>query len=167
MSWFKHLNCIAFFANVGKGLVSLPPQYLQIMILSAFAPYRNMGILIIRIGIGIMFIIHGYPKISGGIERWEWLGQQMQLIGIDIIPTFWGFMASISEFIGGIFLILGFLSKPTTIVLTFTMIIASLYKFNIGEGINGASHPIEMAIIFIGLFFTGPGKYSLDKLIFK
>ena len=137
------------------------------MILSAFAPYRNIGILIIRLGLGAMYMFHGYPKLFGGYERWEWLGQQMQLIGIDFIPTFWGFMASVSEFVGGLFIILGFMSKPTTIVLTFTMIIAAMYKFNIGEGLFGASQPIEMAIVFIGLFFTGPGKYSLDKLIFK
>jgi putative oxidoreductase len=137
------------------------------MILSVFAPYKNLGLLIIRSGIGIMFMIHGYPKLFGGYERWTFLGQQMQLIGIEFFPTFWGFMASVSEFIGGLFFILGFLSKPTTLVLTFTMIIASLYHFNIGDGISGASHPIEMAIVFMGLFFMGPGKYSLDKLIFK
>ncbi|MFT5969945.1 MAG: putative oxidoreductase [Flavobacteriales bacterium] len=137
------------------------------MILSAFAPYKNLGLLIIRLGLGVMFMLHGYPKLFGGYERWEFLGQQMQLIGINFIPTFWGFMASTSEFVGGLFFILGFLYKPTTLILTFTMIIASLYHISIGDGINGTSHPIEMAIVFIGLLFTGPGKYSLDKVIFK
>lgn len=137
------------------------------MLLSAFAPYKNVGLLIMRVGIGAMYVFHGYPKLAGGYKRWEWLGQQMSLLGIEFIPTFWGFMASLTEFLGGLLLMLGLLTKPTTLMLMFTMVVAALYKFHIGEGLHGASHPIEMAIFFLGIFLTGPGTYSLDKTIFK
>ncbi|NQV37648.1 MAG: hypothetical protein HQ509_06565, partial [Candidatus Marinimicrobia bacterium] len=35
----------------------------------------DMAILVIRIGIGFMFILHGYPKLFGGIEKWISLGE--------------------------------------------------------------------------------------------
>ena len=48
-------------------------------------------------------------------------------------------------------------------LLTFTMIIAALIHFGKGEGIMGASHAIELGIVFFSLIFIGPGKYSVDK----
>jgi putative oxidoreductase len=32
-----------------------------------------------------------------------------------------------------------------------------------GQGIGGAAEAIEDAIVFAGLIFVGPGKYSVDK----
>ena len=43
------------------------------------------------------------------------------------------------------------------------MIVAALVHFSKGDGVNGASHAIELAIVFFGLIFIGPGKYSVDK----
>jgi putative oxidoreductase len=35
--------------------------------------------------------------------------------------------------------------------------------FGVGDGLKGAAHAIEDAVMFAGLFFIGPGKYSVDK----
>ncbi len=68
----------------------------------------DLGILVIRIGIGIMFIIHGYPKVFGGAQKWEKLGGAAAKVGLDFLPHFWGFMAAFSEFFGGVLLMIGF-----------------------------------------------------------
>lgn len=121
----------------------------------------DAGLLIIRIGLGIMFMLHGYPKITGGPEKWEMIGKTMEHIGIGFAPTFWGFMAALAEFGGGLCLILGFLFRPALGMLTFTMCIAAYMHYVGGDGFNGYSHAVESAIVFIGLFFCGPGKYAL------
>ncbi len=41
------------------------------MILRSLTRYRDAGLLILRIGIGIMFLYHGAPKLIGGPEKWE------------------------------------------------------------------------------------------------
>jgi putative oxidoreductase len=117
----------------------------------------------LRIGVGVMFMVHGFPKLAGGLATWEKLGGNMQLIGVDFLPILWGFMDAAAEGIGGLLLILGLFFRPVNMMLVFTMIIAALVHFNKGEGIGGASHAIELGIVFFSLIFIGPGKYSIDK----
>lgn len=75
---------------------------------------RDYGLLLLRVGVGLMFVtIHGFPKITGGMQNWTVLGKTFnRIIGISFIPVFWGFMAAIAEFGGGIFLIIGILFRP-------------------------------------------------------
>lgn len=132
-------------------------------ILDNLGKYRNTGLLLLRIGLGIMFIIHGFPKLAGGPGGWTSLGGSMKVIGINFMPIFWGFMAAATETFGGFLLIVGLFFRPALILLIFTMAIAALVHFGQGEGLQGASHAIELGIVFIGLIFIGPGKYSVDK----
>lgn len=125
--------------------------------------YRNTGLLILRIGLGAMMMVHGLPKIMGGPDMWAGLGGSMKVIGINFLPTFWGLMAALAEGMGGFLLLLGLFFRPVNMLLTFTMIIAALVHFGKDEGIMGASHAIELGIVFFSLIFIGPGKYSVDK----
>lgn len=129
--------------------------------------YRNMGLLIIRIGLGIMFILHGYPKIFGGPDMWTEVGSAMQFLGIDFAPMFFGFMAGVAEFFGGIFLLFGLFFTPGLIFLLMVMLIATFKHIGTADGFVEYSHSIEMAIVFLGLLFIGPGKYSLDRKLQK
>jgi len=128
--------------------------------------YKNLGILILRLGIGFMFVLHGWPKFIGGPDEWINLGEYgMNTIGINFIPLFWGFMAAFSEFFGGIHLILGLFTRFYSLLLLITMFIAIMT--HIPDGIMSASHAIESLIIFLSLFLMGGGKYSLDHTIFN
>lgn len=132
-------------------------------ILDNLGKYRNTGILLLRLGIGVMFIIHGFPKLAGGPDGWTRLGGSMKVIGINFLPIFWGFMAAATETFGGFLVIVGLFYRPACILLAFTMIIAALVHFGKGDGLGGASHAIELGIVFFSLIFIGPGKYSVDK----
>lgn len=121
----------------------------------------DYGLLIIRIGIGVMFMFHGYPKLLGGVEMWAKIGGAMGNIGIYFAPVFWGFMASFAEFAGGLCLVIGFLFRPALAMLIFTMFIAALMHYTNGDGFGGYSHALESASVFVGLFIAGPGKYAL------
>ena len=132
-------------------------------ILASLGNYRNTGLLILRVGLGVMMIIHGFPKLAGGPAGWESLGSSMKVVGIDFLPVFWGLIAAVTEGIGGLFLILGLFFRPVNMLLVITMVIAALVHFGKGDGIGGASHAIELGIVFFSLIFIGPGKYSIDK----
>ena len=129
--------------------------------------YRNIGLLIIRVGLGIMFILHGFPKMFGGPDTWVEVGSAMQYLGIDFAPMFFGFMAGVTEFFGGIFLLGGLFFMPSVIFLFIVMLVATVQHIGAGDGFVSYSHSIEMAIVMFGLLFIGPGKYSLDRRLQK
>ncbi|MBK1440026.1 DoxX family protein [Parapedobacter sp. ISTM3] len=131
--------------------------------LSWLNKYKNTGLLLMRIGLGVMFIMHGYPKLLGGPARWEGLGRSMSEVGITFLPVVWGLSAAIAETVGGLFFIIGFFFRPTALTLAFTMFIASLRHLGAGDGLMGASHAIEIGMVFLALAFIGPGRYSVDK----
>jgi putative oxidoreductase len=122
---------------------------------------KDIGLLILRLGIGVLFIAFGYPKITAGPQLWEKIGGAMANLGVTFQPTFWGFMASLAEFGGGILLILGFLFRPALLLMMFTMIVAIVLHCSKGDGFGVYANPLGYLIVFAGLFISGPGKYSL------
>lgn len=78
------------------------------MILSSLSKFRDLGLLFLRVGIGVMMIVHGFPKLAGGTDKWHQVGQAMTHLGIDFFPVFWGLSCAMVETLGGVFLILGF-----------------------------------------------------------
>lgn len=132
----------------------------------ASAMRRNLpdiGLLVMRVGLGAMFVVvHGWPKVAGGAERWEKLGGAMGAFGIDFAPVFWGACASFAEFLGGLLLVVGLFTRQAAAVMLTTMIVAAAMHLDKGDGLKGASHAIEVGFALIGLIGVGAGKYSLD-----
>lgn len=133
------------------------------MIFKGLDKHRDLGILLLRLGIGLMFVYHGWPKISGGVETWVNLGAAMKFMGIGFAPSFWGFMSASAELFGGILIALGLLTRPIAMIMAFNMVVAVVLKFSTGAGMGGASQAIEVGIVFLSLILIGPGKYSLDE----
>ena len=134
------------------------------MFLKGMDRFRDLGLLVLRIGLGIMFIWHGYPKIVGGPHFWHQLGMAMGNLGVHGMPDFWGFMAAFAEFGGGIFLLAGFLTRPICAIMAFDMFVAMMMHFKMGQGLPVASHAIEDGIVFLSLILIGPGRFSVDQL---
>jgi putative oxidoreductase len=132
------------------------------MLLKFLAKYRDTGLLVMRLGLGIAFLIHGLPKLTGGPAVWKSIGAAMGNIGIHHWPVVWGFLAAVTEGIGGLLLILGAFYRPTCLLLTFVMIIATLQVYGTHD-FKIYSHPLKMAVVFFGLAFIGPGRFSIDK----
>jgi putative oxidoreductase len=122
----------------------------------------NLGLLIIRVGLGFIFMVHGYPKLVGGISSWQWLGSQMGFLGIHFLPIMWGLIAACVEFFGGALLALGFGTRFISLLLAFQMFIALLYHLNKGDSFAVYSHPIALLVVFVGLVITGAGRFSFD-----
>jgi putative oxidoreductase len=134
------------------------------MLLKFLAKYRDTGLLIMRIGLGVAFLIHGLPKLVGGPKMWTGLGKSMAHIGIDFFPVFWGFMAAVAEGIGGLLLILGLFYRPVCLLLAFTMLIATLtLAAPKGRDFKDYSHPLKLVFVFVGMACIGPGRFSIDK----
>lgn len=127
--------------------------------------YSDIGLLILRVGIGIMFMGHGLPKLIAGPEQWVILGGAMNAVGVDFAPMVWGFIAAVSESAGGMLLALGFFTRLACFVLLNTMIVATSMHISNGDSFVKYSHALEAGILFLSLLFIGPGKYSMDDQI--
>ena len=128
--------------------------------------HTDLGLLIIRVMFGgLMYINHGQSKLLGGADRWYGLGGALtNMIGIDFLQTFFGLMASLSESVFSLFIVAGLLTRISSSLLGFTMVIASLRHIFKGD------FP-EMAVLYlvfcILMIVSGPGKHSIDHRFFS
>jgi putative oxidoreductase len=129
------------------------------VVLTSLTKYRDFGLLLLRVGLGVAFILHGWPKITGGPQLWTGLGSNVDLP----LPAVFGFMAALGEFGGGSLLVLGWFFRPACILLLLTMLGALTYHLRQGDGFNTFSHALESAVVFAGLIFVGPGAWSVDR----
>jgi len=106
---------------------------------------KDLGLLILRVGIGVMFICHGIPKLLGGPEGWEGLAQ----FALPFLPG--GYLA----------MAFGFAALAATMAVAFSTKIESVT--GIGDFAKNAGWPLELLIVFVALFFIGPGRYVAGK----
>ena len=123
----------------------------------------------LRIPIAIIFMAHGAQKLFGWFGGYglEGTGGWMESIGLG--PGFlMALLAGSAEFFGGLFILLGFLTRPAAVVLSFTMIVA-IFSVHIQNGLfmsnNGYEFGLALFAASLSLAFSGAGKGSLDKLI--
>jgi putative oxidoreductase len=131
----------------------------------SLAKFSDIALVVLRIGLGIIYLSFGWPKLAGGAPAWEKVGAMgMSTFGINVFPVFWGFLAALSETLGGALLILGLFFRPACIFLAVTMFVAfaALLKSSAPFGPQ-SSRPLELCLILLFLLCYGPGKYSADK----
>lgn len=127
----------------------------------------DLGILIIRLGIGLsMLYFHGWDKLAGGSELWANVGGAMGSFGFGLPPVFWGFLAAFAESVGSLMLALGLLFRPVTLMLAFTMLVAAFVHINMppespNAGLAGAANALVHLSVYVGLFFAGAGRFSV------
>jgi putative oxidoreductase len=125
--------------------------------------WSDVGLLIIRAGIGALFMcVHGFPRLMGGPEKWTATGRALSYLEIDFGHTAWGLAAALIMTFGGALMILGLALRPVALALFFIMAVASIWKYYPFAGWSAADHPAAMAVVCLGLLFTGAGKFSID-----
>lgn len=123
----------------------------------------------LRLVAGILFAAHGAQKLFAWFGGYglEGTGQWMASIGLE--PGYlMALMAGSAEFFGGIFLLLGLLTRPTALVLAFTMLVA-IFAVHFQNGLfmsnNGYEFALSLFAISVALVFQGGGKFSLDRIL--
>jgi putative oxidoreductase len=133
----------------------------------------DFGLFILRAGFGLaMAIGHGIGKVyhdgSVGMSD-QFLGfvKSMSLPA----PTAMAWLAALTEFLGGILLALGLLTRPVAIALVINMSVAAFVAmedaplFSLG-GPN-KEYPLLFLVVFLTFVFTGAGRFSFDKFLRK
>tara|TARA_B100000768_G_C11210376_1_gene345736 strand:- start:638 stop:1063 length:426 start_codon:yes stop_codon:yes gene_type:complete len=116
---------------------------------------------------GMMFYYHGFSKITEGPDRWDRLGGRLsELIGLDFLSIPLGFMASFSESIAALFIMIGLFTRYSVFLLSFTMLVASLSNI-ITKGIVGSELSLIYLFLTLIIFIRGSDSFSLDSVLFS
>lgn len=129
--------------------------------------HANFALLLLRVGIGLIFMRLGYAKLAGGEETWAHLGAAMGNLGVHFWPTFWGLCAAIAEFGGGISLVLGLFVRKWMVLMAFVMVVAVILHVKNGDQFTALSYPLAMLFVFLALLLLGSGRYSLDAILYR
>ena len=122
----------------------------------------------LRLAIGIIFLYHGYHKLFVNLKKTV---KFVSSVGFKPGKV-WAIVLGSTEYFGGIFLILGFLSKIATSLLMVVMLVAlyfHIFKWRTsfsGTKQTGWEFDLILLAALIALFIFGPGIYSIDQLIF-
>lgn len=125
--------------------------------------------LALRLPVGIIFMAHGGQKLFGWFGGYglEGTGQWMTSIGIEP-GVLMAFLAGSAELVGGLFILLGLLTRPAAVLLAFTMIIA-IASVHISNGLFMANNGYEFALALlaasVSLALSGSGKVAIDDAI--
>ncbi|WP_282114376.1 DoxX family protein [Pseudoalteromonas arctica] len=133
------------------------------------ASQAGFSALALRIPVGIIFIAHGAQKLFGAFGGYglEGTGQWMESIGLA--PGFlMALLAGSAEFFGGLFILLGLLTRPAAIALAGTMVVA-IFSVHFANGLfmanNGYEFGLALLAASVSLGFSGAGKIAIDNLI--
>ena len=132
------------------------------MVLAFLAKYREFGLLLIRISIGLLFILYTAPALMGGPSAWTHFGAGVRNFGLHSHFQLWGFLGALAGCVGGVLIIFGLFFR---IGLLLVLILAVGHAIGVtkGSGFRVALPSIEMCFVLGGILFVGPGKYSVDK----
>jgi putative oxidoreductase len=126
----------------------------------------SIGILILRVVIGLLMVGHGAQKAFGwfggyGLQK---TGEFFTQIGFRPGRAF-AAAASIGEIAGGLLIALGFLGPIGPALIISVMIVAAV-TVHWGQGLFASTNGIELPLLYaaaaFGLALIGPGPYSLD-----
>lgn len=132
-----------------------------LMIWTRLDQYRNLGLLFLRVATGLyMAIGHGWSKVVGGPSQWAELGGAMGLLGINFLPTVWGFLSMAAEFGCALLVVAGIATRPAALILALNMAVAANMHIQTGNG--SPELALMYGIVFLSLAVIGPGKYSFD-----
>lgn len=139
--------------------------------------WKDEALLILRLVLGVIFLMHGSQKVLG-LFGGQGLQATVQTFQTHLgIPPLFGYLASFTEFFGGIALIAGFLTRLAALGIGITMIVAAL-KVHLVNGFflnwfcqTGKGHGIEYNLALLAaalaLLLTGGGRYSLECRVCK
>ena len=125
------------------------------MNLRFFDRLQPLGLLALRLVLGAILIGYGYGKVFGGLHKMTSVAAGLGL------PGWFGYLSAFTEFIGGMLLVAGLLTRLTSIAVLINMIFAVKSQLH-GGLLHGYDFPLACASIALGLVFFGAGPISLD-----
>jgi putative oxidoreductase len=125
----------------------------------------ELGLTILRVVLGVIFLAHGLPKFTTGID-----GTAQMFASLSIpAPLIAAWFIALLETVGGLLLIVGFLVTPVALLLTAHMMtgIILIHAANgfyvVGGGTGGIEFNLLLGAALLAMVFCGPGLAAIDN----
>lgn len=127
----------------------------------------DWGILVLRLGVGIMFLAHGLQMAFGLYGGPGVKGFSGMLSGLGFVPAiFWAIVAAYTVLLGGLFLIIGVQTRVCAALLLIFILTAGI-KVHLSKGFflanGGFEYTFVIAAACLALILIGPGKFSIFR----
>ncbi len=128
--------------------------------------HKNLGLFLLRLGLAIVFIAHGYAKLTG----LEGTGMFFEKLGIPM-PALMAYVVTAVEFLGGILMLFGVLVRYVGLLMSVTMLVAILTaKMQGGLMLPMAGkYELELMLLLsaLAVAFLGAGEWTVSRLFKK
>ena len=126
----------------------------------------SFGLLIIRVGLAVMLLIHSLPMLLRGQAQWRSVGTTLNYLHSGIPLHVLGLFVLLIETLGALSLLSGYFFRIFCTLLT---ILFGFYFANyLGIGYRTLMlFSLGLAMVFIGLINTGPGRYAVSVKLEK
>lgn len=127
------------------------------------------GAFLLRLVLGVAMAYHGWRKVipAGGfhggntfsaIDHWSHVVASMGL------PAWMGYVSALTEFVGGILILVGLMTRLVACLISLNMLVA-LLKVDIHHGYAGSEYALALLAIAVMLLFYGAGALALDRKV--
>ena len=129
-------------------------DFLNLNILLVFSDW---SLLLLRLVVGIIFLVHGWPKLKKLTETWG----NFSMMGFKP-GWFWGTIVAVLEVVGGTLLVLGIWVQVPALLLAVQMVVATLWKIKKGEKFSGG-YELDLLLVAGALVLAtiGGGSFFL------
>ena len=125
----------------------------------------DWALLVLRLGLGVIFIAHGLQKAFGMFSGPGVKGFSEMLSGLGFRSVlFWVYLAAYTELIFGLLLAIGLFTRPAAVLLLILILVA-IYKVHLSKGLflsnGGFEYTLLIACVCIALIILGAGKFGI------
>jgi len=127
---------------------------------------NEIGSTILRVFLGVTFLIHGAAKFQGGIENTVGFFESLGL------PGFSAYLVALIELIGGLAMILGVGTRIVSLLFAIVMA-GAIIKVKVAGGFLGngqmAGYELDLALMMISIYLamTKKSLFALDNVLFQ
>jgi putative oxidoreductase len=124
----------------------------------------SIGLTVLRVVLGVVFIAHGAQKFAQGIPN---VTQGFAGMGVPLADVAAPLVAGL-ELVGGVFLVLGVATRVVGALLAVDMVVAGLLAHSTAGFFSedgGFEYVLVLAVGSLAVALTGPGRFSLDALL--
>ena len=130
--------------------------------LSSSPLWASKGLAVVRMIFGLLLVYHGWevfnPETMKGYTTWDLFKGPMANLMV--------YTGKSSELVAGIFILVGLFTRISSVIVMCTFIFITFFVGH-GRFWYEDQHPFMFLLFGLLFFFTGPGAWNLDDVIFK